>query len=347
MISITPTNQINKKKIGVLLINLGTPKSPNKLDVFQYLNEFLTDPRVIDKPWLKRQLLVRGLIVPFRYRQSAEQYSHLWTNEGPPLLVHGLNVKNKLKKALGDTFQVELGMRYQQPSIAKALETLRKYHPDELIILPLFPQYASATTGSVIQKVMESIKKWTIFPKLVFINHFYDQPGLINAFCARAEQYPLASFDHILFSFHGLPEKQIRECDPSGKCLSPSCCQRINSNNSSCYVAQCKTTARAIASQLQLNDNTFTICFQSRLGKEPWLQPYLSDVIQDCARKGRKKILVFSPSFVCDCLETSCEISIEYAREFKNLGGESLQLVEGLNDHPLWIDALKDLVNSH
>jgi len=331
-------------KRGVFLVNLGTPKSPQPRDVLHYLNEFLTDARVIDKPWLKRQLLVRGLIVPSRYKQSAELYRRLWTLKGSPLLIHGINVKNRLQDALGKDYLVVIGMRYQEPSIAEGLEILRQANLDELIILPLFPQYASATTGSVIQKVMENIRTWTNFPKLTFINHYYDHPGLINAFCTRASQYPLDSYDHILFSFHGLPERQIRNADSCGRCLTPRCCENVVQENRFCYKAQCMATARAIATQLHLQEKDYTICFQSRLGKEPWLQPYLSDVIHSCAKKGYARMLVFSPSFVSDCLETTCEISHEYDEVFKKAGGHSLQLVEGLNDHPLWIDTLKDLV---
>lgn len=308
------------------------------------MTEFLTDGRVIDSPWLKRQLLVRGLIVPFRYKQSAKQYRQLWTKEGAPLLFHGKQVQKKLQEAVGGNVPVVLAMRYQYPSITEGLETLRKLALDEIIILPLFPQYASATTGSVYQKVMKEMLNWQTFPQLTFINHYFDDPGMIQAFCERAQQYPIASYDHVLFSFHGLPERQIRTADESGNCLSANCCQQICSKNRSCYKAQCFATARAIAAQLHLKEKNYTVCFQSRLGKEPWIQPYASDVLHTCAKEGYKKLLVFSPSFICDCLETTYEISSEYQREFKELGGEELQLVEGLNDHPLWIDALKKMV---
>lgn len=337
-------NRTPCKKRGVFIVNLGTPQSPRKKDVFHYLNEFLTDYRVMDIPWLKRQLLVRGLIVPFRYKQSAEQYRHIWTKEGSPLLYYGKLVRERLQEALGSSYYVELGMRYQHPSIAEGLEKMRKELVDELIVLPLFPHYASATTGSVYEQVMECLKSWRLFPKLIFINQFYDHPALINAFSARGEQYSLSSYDHILFSFHGIPEKQIRKADLSGYCLSKNCCKKICMDNRFCYKAQCVATAQAIAEKLHFTPDNYTICFQSRLGKEPWLQPYLSDIIQECAKRGDKRLLVFSPSFVCDCLETICEISYEYSKEFKKLGGETLQLVEGLNDHPLWIDALKRII---
>lgn len=335
---------MRKKNRGLLIVNLGTPRSHKPLDVFRYLNEFLTDPRVIDTHWLKRQLLVRGIIVPSRYRQSAEQYRHLWTEKGSPLLFHGQAVQEKLQLALGPTFKVALAMRYQSPSIPEGLEKLREESVDEIIILPLFPQYASATTGSVHQKVMQVLQTWQVIPRLVFINHYFDHPLLINAFCVRAQQYQISSYDHVIFSFHGLPERQIRKADPSGKCLSSQCCQKPCESQRYCYKAQCYATAQAIAQRLSLNSNDYTTCFQSRLGKEPWLQPYLSDVLDAAVQRGHKRLLVFSPSFVCDCLETTYEISSEYGQKFKQMGGEELQLVEGLNSHPEWIDALRGLV---
>lgn len=331
-------------KRGVFLVNLGTPTSPSLKNVFDYLSEFLTDPRVMDLPWIKRQLLVRGFIVPTRFKQSAKQYRHLWTNEGSPLLFYGKLVQEKLQASLGKDYQIELGMRYQFPSIQEGLEKFRLSQVDELVILPLFPHYASATTGSVFQKVMEVIGTWNIFPKLIFINHYFNHPSLIKAFTARAKQYDLSHYDHLLFSFHGLPERQIQKCDLSKNCLSKGCCQQIGNHNRFCYKAQCYATAEGIASELNLKPNDYSICFQSRLGKDPWIQPYLSDEIQNCAKKGYKRILVLSPSFICDCLETTCEISIEYDQAFKGMGGELLQLVEGLNGHPLWIEALHQLV---
>lgn len=333
-----------ERKRGVLLVNLGTPKSSHPSSVFHYLNEFLTDGRVIDLPWLQRQFLVRGCIVPLRYRQSAKLYQRLWTAQGSPLMVHGRSVESKLQEALGESYHVVLAMRYQSPSIREGLEKLKKEMVDEILILPLFPQYASSTTGSVHQMVMKSIQHWLIFPKLIFLDHYCDHPLLIDAFYERGIQYPISSYDHILFSFHGLPERHIRNADRTGGCLKKECCQNDCSSKSFCYKAQCYATAEALASKLSLRSENYTVCFQSRLGKEPWLQPYTSDVLQHSAAKGFKKLLVFCPSFVCDCLETTCEITHEYGEEFKKLGGEELQLVEGLNSHPAWIEALRTIV---
>lgn len=329
---------------GILLVNLGTPKSYQPGAVFSYLNEFLTDARVIDIPWVQRQLLVRGIIVPTRFKQSAKLYEQVWTAQGSPLLVHGKNLTQALQGNLGSDFKVSLAMRYQNPSIQEGLEELKKANVKEILIFPLFPQYASATTGSVHQKVMEIVGQWLNIPKLTFINNFATHPSLIESFCAQGRQHQIDSYDHVLFSFHGLPERQIQKADPCGVCLKAGCCDKISSNNQFCYKAQCYATARHIVSELGLSPDRYTICFQSRLGKEPWVQPFTMDCIKSCAEKGHKKLLVFCPSFVCDCLETTCEISYEYATEFKHLGGERLDLVEGLNCHPVWVQAVKTIV---
>ena len=298
----------------------------------------------MDLPWIKRQLVVRGAIIPLRFRQSAGQYSQLWTKKGSPLLVHGIAVKEKLQEVLGKQFHVTLAMRYQAPSLEKELKAFEKARVDHLIIFPLFPQYASATTGSVHQKVMEELASWLVMPKLTFIDHFFDHPAFIESVSRRAKEHPSDSFDHVIFSFHGLPERQIRKADDSGKCLTKECCSKICSHNRFCYKAQCYATARAIASQLNWSEKNYTICFQSRLGKEPWLEPYAMDVLQQCIDKGLKRLLVLSPAFVCDCLETTYEIGQEYRNHFIHSGGESLQLVAGLNDHPSWIEALRTII---
>ncbi len=330
-------------KIGVLLVNLGTPDSATPKDVRKYLTEFLTDERVIDYPWLKRQILVRGIIVPNRYKESAKNYARIWTAEGSPLKIYGIKVRALLQESLGDAFQVELAMRYQNPSIACTLDQMKNC--SQLTVIPLFPQYASATTGSVYQKVMEELSSWKTLPEVRFVNNYPIQPQMIAAFCARAREVDLENYDHFMFSFHGLPERQIYSADSQNYCLKEAnCCAKICSKNLNCYSAHCHATAKAIAEQLGIDQKLFTICFQSRLGKEPWLRPYTSDVIEELAHKGKKNILVFSPAFVCDCLETIDEIGREYRNEFLKLGGNKFDLVQGLNEHPLWIEALKNIV---
>lgn len=330
---------------GVLLVNLGTPRSPSPKDVYRYLIEFLTDGRVIDSSWLWRQILVRGLIVPFRYKQSAKLYQQLWTKEGSPLMVYGLKAKTLLQESLGKNFRVELAMRYQEPSIQQAIDNLLRANINQIVVLPLFPQYASATTGSVLQRVTEILNTYQVIPKTSTITQFATHPLMVSAFCEVAKEYALADYDHILFSFHGLPQRQILKADDQAHCLKSSrCCQTLSPKNQNCYSAQCHATMQAIAGSLKLSPEKYSLCFQSRLGKDPWLQPYASEVINHLAKQGKKKILVFCPSFVCDCLETTIEIGVEYAKEFTHAGGEQLDLVKGLNDHPLWIAALRDLV---
>lgn len=330
---------------GVLLVNLGTPDSPKAKDVYRYLVEFLTDSRVIDLPWLQRQILVRGFIIPKRYKQSAEAYQHIWTSEGSPLMAYGKKVQKALQKSLGEEFHVELAMRYQKPSLNEGLRNIFKNGISHLIVLPLFPQYASASTGSVYQKIMDLLRKQNTFPKITFIDSFPDHSAVIDAFCHVARKHSLEEYDHYLFSFHGLPQKQIKKADPFHQCLAtPFCCHNFNQRNKHCYSAQCHLTYSAIIKKLNLPKEKTSIAFQSRLGKDPWIEPFTPIVLEDLIHRNKKKILVFCPSFVCDCLETIYEIGFEYAREFKKLGGERLDLVQGLNDEPIWIEALKKII---
>lgn len=339
-----------KVKKGVLLINLGTPDSPKVSDVRKYLDEFLMDGRVIDVGVIQRNLLVRGAIVPFRSPKTAKLYSEIWdANTGSPLL-HISEVQTALlKEELGDGYQVELAMRYQKPSIEDALERLRKAMVDSIIIIPLFPQYASASTGSVIEKIMDLMRKWHFFPQISIVNQFYDNKLMIEAFAENAARKSPNTFDHVLFSFHGLPERQMKAVNTSGehRCEASTCKQEINLDNKYCYVAQCYETAKRIATRLNLNEGKYTVCFQSRLGKEPWIQPYTSDVLAELAKKDIKRLLVLCPAFVADCLETLYEVTVEYGEEFKKLGGEHVELVPSLNDHPKWIEALKQMVYAY
>ncbi|HYK77338.1 MAG TPA: ferrochelatase [Daejeonella sp.] len=336
-------------KKGVLLVNLGTPDSPSVADVRKYLDEFLMDGRVIDINPVWRNLLVRGLIVPFRSPKSAKLYKEIWSDEtGSPLLYYSIQQAKLLQKRLGDEYHVEMGMRYQSPSIESALEKLRSANVDSIRVLPLFPHYASASTGSVMEKVMELVRKWHTIPNISFINSFHNNELMIETFAENAKKYQPEKYDHILFSFHGLPQRQLTKADYSPhQCLKTSdCCATLTEQNKFCYSAQSYDTARLIAQKLELSKDQYTVCFQSRLGKEPWVQPYTSDIIKELAAKGKKRLLVFCPAFVADCLETVYEITVEYAEEFKALGGEQVQLVESLNDHPKWIEAMEGLVKN-
>lgn len=334
-----------KAKKGILLINLGTPDSPSVPDVRKYLREFLMDPRVIDINSIGRTVLVKGIIAPFRGPKSAKSYQAIWTKEGSPLMSYGLKVKQLLQTKMGEDYHVDLAMRYQSPSIESVLNDFYKRKIFDIKIIPLFPQYASATTGSVHEKVMEIVKSWQIVPRIEFVNSYYDHPIMLEAFTEIGKDYMKEGYDHVLFSFHGLPVRQLVKSDPSGSHCQKvgACCETITENNKFCYSAQCYQTAYGIANKLGLDKSQFSICFQSRLGRDPWIQPYTSKVIEELAHQGKKKILVFCPAFVADCLETIFEIAVEYQEEFTAVGGEKVQLVPGLNDHPKWIEALENI----
>jgi ferrochelatase len=332
---------------GILLINLGTPVSPSVNDVRKYLGEFLMDPRVIDIHTVLRFLLVKGIIVPFRAPKSARLYKRIWDNKTGSPLLHYSNLQLQLLKIeLGKEYVVELGMRYQYPSIELALNKLRAANVASIRVISLFPQYASATGGSVFAKVMKVVSTWPVIPSMSFINSFHDNPLMIAAFAHNGRKYPISNYDHVLFSFHGLPERQLKQCDPSGAhCLQEKvCCETLTYSNQNCYAAQSYHTARLIANELNIPRANYTVCFQSRLGKSEWIKPYTSETIAQLARSGKKRLLVFCPAFVADCLETIYEIGVEYRDAFIAAGGEELHLVNSLNNSPIFINALKGMV---
>lgn len=335
-------------KTGILLLNLGTPLSPETADVRKYLREFLTDPRVIDIPWLKRQLLVNFIIAPLRAPKSGAQYKEIWTKEGSPLLIHSQNLRDKLQQKMGDAFVVELGMRYQSPSVADALHKILKTEGlGKLIIVPLYPQYSASATSSSVEKAMEVLKKQDIIPPFTFIGPFYNNPLFIEAFTTIwKKQYKFEEYEYFLFSYHGLPERHILTAskERNMKCDLGSCCDVNSPQNYFCYRASCFHTTRLLAEALQLKKGTYSTSFQSRLGKDPWIKPYTDFTITEKAKSGIKKMLVFSPAFVADCLETIYEVKVEYARLFKEHGGETLHLAESLNSHDEWVDALEKII---
>lgn len=332
-------------KTTILLINLGTPDSPSTRDVRSYLKQFLNDPRVVDLPWLVRKILVNLIIVPFRAPKSAKIYQKLWTEQGSPIMLHGERVKKLLQEKLGAEFVVELAMRYKQPSIPDTLEKIRQSNPGRIIVVPLFPQYASASTGSALQEVMEVVKNWWVIPDIEFISQYWDDPAFMAALVERGREYDWQAYDHVLFSYHGLPERQVDKVYDSGVCQDRDCEHEITEENYYCYKAACYGTTRALAEALGIPRDRYTVCFQSRLDKR-WLEPFADKIVIEQAEKGAKKLLVFSPSFVADCLETTIEIEDEYQELFLEHGGEKVQLVESLNDHPAWIDALARLVKT-
>jgi ferrochelatase len=335
-------------KTGVLLINLGTPNSPGYWDVRKYLTEFLNDPRVIDLPWLGRKLLVNGIIIPFRTHKSAAIYRKLWQHgQGKsPILTYGYAVRDMLQQRLGADVDVHLAMRYGNPSLNAVLRHMRKQHYQNIVVVPLFPQYSSAANGSAMEKAMKLISRWWVIPQVHIVSQFYDHPRYIQTVVERAREHDIAAFDHILFSYHGLPDRHVDKVYEDRQCSNHSCESEINHENAYCYKATCYATTRAIAQALNLRPQQYTTCFQSRLNKK-WLTPFSDEVVREQGRKGAKKLLVFSPAFVADCLETIIEIGEEYQEIFHEHGGDKVQLVASCNDHPLWVDCLEDMVRPH
>ncbi len=337
---------MRRKTTGVLLIQLGTPDSPSTSDVRRYLGEFLNDPRVIDLPWLGRKLLVNGIIVPFRAPKSAKVYKELFEigNGVSPLVTYTEKTLDKLQARFGDDVKVHYAMRYQNPSMYDVLEEMRKENYDHIVVLPLFPQYASATTGSALDLAMKIIQKWWVVPEVSLINQFWDHEGYIDSVVERAKEFNIDEYDHVMFSYHGLPDRHVDKVyEGSDLCEDQPCETEVNDKNKFCYKATCYATTRLIAAKLNIPFEKYTVCFQSRLDKK-WLTPFADKVVEEQAEKGAKKILAFSPAFVADCLETIIEIGDEYQELFEEKGGEKVQLVPSSNDHDRFVDCLEDLV---
>jgi ferrochelatase len=334
-------------RVGVLLINVGTPDAPRTPEVRRYLREFLGDPRVLDVNKVARWLLLEGTILPFRSSRSAEAYRKIWTEEGSPLLLHEKALRDRLAEALGPRFVVSLGMRYGNPSIAAGLRDLASSAVEHVVIFPLYPQLASSSTGTSVEEALRVLsREWNV-PSISTVPPFYDDPGFLGAFAALgAPVLEEMRADHVLVSFHGLPERHIRKSDPTGAhCLSSaSCCDRIGEANRLCYRAQCFATARALATRLGLPDSGYDVSFQSRLGRDPWIRPFTDELVHSLPSEGVRRLAVFCPAFVADCLETLEEIGMDAREEFLEHGGEDLRLVPSLNSHPLWVSAAARLV---
>lgn len=331
---------------AVLLINLGTPDSPNRGDVARYLREFLMDRRVIDIPALPRNLLVKGIIAPFRSGKSSKAYKELWTDRGSPLLYHLEDLHKKMDEAL-QGLDVYYAMRYQNPSLPNVLKEIEKKAYQKIIVLPLYPQYASSTTGSTIERVMEIVKKWEVVPSINFVAHFYTHPSYINAVVESAKKYNTKDYDKVVFSYHGVPIRHINKSCKVPGCKESDCISIHNQSRLYCYRSACYETTRRIAEKIGLAEADYQVVFQSRLGRDPWLQPYAEETIVNMAKSGIKKLLVFSPAFVSDCLETTIEIAEEYQEVFEENGGEKIQLVESLNANDYWVNALVDIIKDH
>jgi ferrochelatase len=339
------------KKTAVFLIQLGTPDSPKLSDVRRYLSQFLNDPRVIDVPWLLRKILVNLIIVPFRAPKSSKVYKELWDlGKGiSPLMTHTENLKAKLEQKFDkENVHFFMAMRYQNPSIEDVLREVQSGYFDQIILLPLFPQYASASTGSAIEAFMDAVRKWWVIPEIKIINQFYENEGYLNTqILLGKEEMKADTYDHVIFSYHGLPERQVDKVyiGSNDLCGDQPCETEINEKNKFCYKATCYATTRLIAEKLGLKKGDYTVAFQSRLDRK-WLRPFSDEVVVQRAKKGDKKLLIFSPAFVADCLETLIEIGQEYQEIFEQYGGEKVRLVPSCNDHPLFVDGLEQEIRA-
>jgi ferrochelatase len=328
---------------GVLLVNLGSPDSTSVGDVRRYLNEFLMDGRVIDSPWLLRRFVV-GLILINRPKESAHAYEKIWTKKGSPLVVTSKRVQAELQKSF--TIPIELAMRYQNPSVESAIQKLAARKVDDLFLIPLFPHYAMSSYESAVERVKIVAKKYAPKMKLTIQPPYFDLPDYVSALVASAADFLKKDFDHLLFSFHGIPERHLRKSDPTGcHCLAKeNCCEVPSPAHATCYRAQCFKTVAAFVQLVGIPAGKYSVSFQSRLGKDPWLKPYTDFELAKFPKRGVKKLLVICPAFVSDCLETIEEINMRGRETFLQAGGKEFAQIPCLNEHPLWISALEKMV---
>ena len=336
---------MKRSKIGVLLINLGTPDNCDQKSVYAYLKQFLNDPRVIDLPAIIRYVLVNWIIIPFRYKQSAHAYQQIWSNKGSPLLTNGQDLVNAVRKEFDTSVQIELGMRYGRPSIDSAFSALKDC--EKIIAIPLFPQYSSAATGSAVEALLRVLAgQWNI-PDMSVKRDFFNNPDFIAAYASIIKEHLKdKKIDVLMLSFHGLPERHIDKSGCSSGCSRSEPCPKPDQLNTFCYRAQCYETARLIAKKLNLSSSDYVVSFQSRLGKTPWIKPYTDLMLDELRQKKVENIAIVCPSFVSDCLETLEEINIRARAQWLELGGHDFVFIPCLNTHPLWVEGLVNMIKS-
>jgi ferrochelatase len=338
---------MQQKKIGVILLNLGTPESPSIKSVRKYLKEFLMDPFVLDIPWILRSLLVKAVILPFRPKKSSHAYQQIWTEQGSPLALHHNALAQKLQIALGDSYIIKTAMRYGKNDIKTALQELSLSEKDDkLILFPLYPQYAWASSESSLSLAKSLFEKNIPDVTCFSVKPFFAEKGFIECTAKRICQTRDKGFEHFLFSFHGIPvhQTQKKTLPHSGCAEKSSCCDQIRYNNAYCYRAQCFETARKVAEKSNLTPDQYSVSFQSRLGRTPWIKPYTDHFLKDLAQKGIKKLAVCCPSFVADCLETLEEVGIRTKQDWLDIGGTSFELIPCLNSDPDWVQAVANIV---
>ncbi|MDO5057039.1 MAG: ferrochelatase [Lautropia sp.] len=322
-----------KPRAAVLLVQLGTPDSPETPDVRRYLREFLSDTRVVEKPRWQWWPILYGLVLTRRPKESGEKYRSIWQEDGSPLLINtrlqAQGLREELKKR-GRLVEVAWAMRYGKPSMAKALRELRERGFDRILVLPLYPQYSGSTTGTVFDVIAREFLRWRTIPSLRFVQDFHDDPGYIAALADSIRQRwrnsPEGRPEKLIFSFHGVPQFTVDDGDP--------------------YQKQCLQTAAMTAEALGLEKDDYVVSFQSLFGRDEWIKPYTQPTVEALARKGIKRIDVVCPGFVADCIETLEEVNMEIRQAFLDNGGEQFRYIECLNDAPLWIHAMADIVSS-
>ncbi len=329
---------------GILLVNLGTPESTSVSDVRRYLGEFLMDRHVVDVPWLIRKLIVSGFILPTRPKQSAHAYAQIWDAAGPQTGSPLLHYSRELLDALAARSEIpcELAMRYGKPGISAAIDRLQAQGVDQLLLVALYPQYADSTIGTTVEAVS------AILPdsmQLQVLEPFYDHPGYVAAHAKVIADHLPQTWDHLLLSYHGLPERHLTQADPTGShCLkTPDCCQQPSVAHATCYRHQVYATSQRLAAALNIDDDRYSVSFQSRLGRLPWLTPYTDKMLETLPGKGVTRLAVACPAFVADNLETLEEIGITGKKSFLDAGGEEFTLIPCLNSDPAWVEALEEL----
>lgn len=329
---------------AVLLVNLGSPDSPSVPDVRRYLNEFLMDERVMDLSWPMRRFVV-GMILIKRPAESGHAYEKIWTKDGSPLVLYSKHVQAELQKRL--RVPVELAMRYQKPTIASAIKSLAARGAKDVLLIPLFPHYAMSSYETAVVRVQELAAKFASGMKITVQPPYYDSPDFIAALVGSASGFLKQDYDHLLFSYHGIPERHLRKSDPTGcHCLKvENCCEVASPAHATCYRAQCFATTRAFVKRAGIPEGRYSVSFQSRLGKDPWLKPYTDYELVRLAQEGRKRMLVICPAFVSDCLETIEEIGMRGCEDFMKASGREYTRIPCMNEHPLWVKALENMAN--
>ena len=336
---------------AILLVNLGTPAEPTAKGLREFYRYFFADRFVFDINPISLWLLRNLIILPLRAPRTARDYASIWMEEGSPLQVYSERVRRGVQEKFdgsGIDVAVRTGMAYCRPFIADTLAEFEREGRSEILVLPMFPQYSSATTASAFHAVREAAEKWRDAPKLSFINDLFTEPAFIRAWTEVINaKLADSDADHVVFSYHGLPESTIRKIDLNGCCHFGACCDEVGVENRNCYRAQCMATTRSIVEQLGWEAERYSVAFQSRFGRAEWIKPYLDRHLLDLLAQGNKRLAVVAPSFVTDCLETLHEIGREYRKQFIEAGGEDLILAPNLNDSPGWINAVHEIAETY